>query len=215
MEKELFAKAFSEQLDKNFEKYKHHLDFKYRVFYELEPLVFQVTKCLILNMHYAAITSTNFFLERLLKVALINKAVGIRGIPVEEWTTVYEVPSKRYGSLVLSKSIEQCEIEGLIDAKEKHLLDKEVRDQIRNGFSHAEAEKILKKLPDEVEMYSGSFNEIGKIQPVMLNAKVIPPLQTVHMETFAEVNAPEYFDFVMYLMGVIENRLVEFDKNTP
>lgn len=83
MEKEVFEKCFKEQLDKNFAEFGKYFDYEYRHFFDFRPIVFQITKCLILELDFAVITLTNHLLERLLKLSLISKAVGIRTIPTE------------------------------------------------------------------------------------------------------------------------------------
>jgi hypothetical protein len=101
MEKDVFQKAFTEQLDKNFQEYVKYFDFEYKHFFGFSTVLFQVTKCLILELHFAVITLTNHILERLLKEALISKAVGIKPIPTEQWNDVFEGPSKKYSSISL------------------------------------------------------------------------------------------------------------------
>ncbi|HWI89935.1 MAG TPA: hypothetical protein VNT20_01620 [Flavisolibacter sp.] len=211
MEKVVFEKNFDECLNRNFETYSKYFDFEYKVFHEFRPTVFQIAKCLILEMNYTAITLTNHLLERLLKLALISKAVGVSPIPTENWNSVFEPPVKKYGSMLLGNTIEQCKKENLIDDKEKSVLFDVVRELMRNGFSHADAEKILSDLPDEVQLFEGSFSNPNNLKPVSLNPKLIPPLQSIHMESFAKANATNYFDYIFRLIGKIEDRLISLE----
>lgn len=211
MEKIVFEKNFNECLNKNFEAYLKYFDFEYKVFHEFRPTVFQISKCLILEMNYAAITLTNHLLERLLKLALISKAVGISPIPTENWSSVFEAPVKKYESMLLGNTIEQCKKENLIDDKEKAVLFNVIRELMRNGFSHADIGKILSDLPDEVQLFQGSFSNPNNLTPISLNPKVIPPLQSIHMESFAAANAANYFDYIFRLIGKIEDRLASME----
>ena len=75
MDKKIFEKNFIECLNKNFDIFNKYFDYKYSIFFELSTQIFQITKCLILEMDFAAITLTNNLLERLLKNALIYNQV--------------------------------------------------------------------------------------------------------------------------------------------
>lgn len=84
MERKIFEKHYLECLDKNHESFQKFFEYRYRVFYELTTTVFEISHCLLLGFHKAGITLTNHFLERLLKIALINNEIGIGAIPINE-----------------------------------------------------------------------------------------------------------------------------------
>lgn len=212
MEQKLFRDDFLKKLDKNFGDANKYFDFEYEVFFELTPIVFQATKCIILELHFATITLTNHMLERLLKLALITKMVGIKGIPGEKWNDVFLEPNQKYGSLNLANSIEQCRKENLITESEKETLFTTVRELMRNGFSHADTTKVLANLPDDMPMFQGSFNSPHDLKPIGMNPKIIPPLQAIHLENFAKLNATNYFSFVFNLMRNIEKRIVQMSS---
>jgi len=138
MEKIMFENNFKECLDKNYVKYSKYFDYKFIIFFELRTSIFEVTKCLILELDKATITLTNNILERLLKLALIYKEVGIKSIPIEKWNSVFEGPNRKYSSSSLSNSIEQCKKQSLITQLEKDFLFNTIREVMRNGFSHAD-----------------------------------------------------------------------------
>ncbi len=213
MEKDIFHKAFAENLDKNFETYAKYLDFEYKHFFDFRVIVFQVTKCLILELDFAAITLTNHLLERLLKQALISKAVGIKSIPTDQWNSVFEGPTKMYSSIPLGNSIELCKKESLITETEKNTLFNVIRELMRNGFSHADTTKVLANIPDAIPMFEGSFSDPTNLQPISLNPKIVPPLQSWHMEQFAKANAKDYFSYVFELLENIELRLMKLNEN--
>lgn len=214
MNKELFQKEFEEALTRNFAKQIEYLSYDYKVFFPLRGLIYQASKCLMLEFNYAAITLTNSILERLLKLALIDKEVGIRGIPTDQWNKIFHAADEKYGSIVLGNSIDLCRKENLINEREKDFLHNTIRNMVRNGFSHADAGKVLVNIPDSVRLFQGSFTDT-KIEEISLNPKTIPSLQTVHIENFVNVNAAPYFEFVFGLMKQIEKRLVELDKQKP
>jgi hypothetical protein len=212
MEKQVFKDDFLKKLDTHFELANKYFDFEYKVFFEFGPVVFQVTKCIILELHFATITLTNHILERLLKLALITKAVGIKAIPTEQWNSVFLEPHTRYGSLNLGNSILQCRKEDLISETEKNILSDTIRELMRNGFSHADTSKVLANLPDEMPMFQGNLSGPMVLQEISMNHKIIPPLQAIHMETFAKVNAVNYFKYVFKLLENIENRIIKMNS---
>ncbi len=207
MEKELFEKEFSESLNRNFGKYSAYFKYQIKVFFPLGTSIFQVTKCLILELHFGTITLANNILERLLKLALHYKEVGLQPIPFENWNLVHEVVAdKKYGSLPLGNSIEQCRKENLITDAEKDILFKTIRDLMRNGFSHADASKFLINVPDTMPFLQTTFSNPNDSQLVDFNAtKVIPSMQSVLIEDFARINAakvwsPDYHLLLFLLL---------------
>jgi hypothetical protein len=214
MEKIAFEKNFAECLEKNFAGFSKYFEFKNKVFRfrELDPLIFQVNKCLILELHSATITLTNHILERLLKLGLIYNEASIGAIPVEKWNSTFMEPNRKYSNISLGNSIELCRKFELITTQEKEFLFDIIRELMRNGFSHSDPSKILAGLPDETVAFHGSFSGQGELNQVSLNQKVIPFFQAEHMENFAKVNSSFYFDYVFELIDKIENRLIEKQK---
>ncbi|PLX10176.1 MAG: hypothetical protein C0594_05240 [Marinilabiliales bacterium] len=209
MEKKIFEKDFSEKLAKNYNELSSYFDFELKVLCEFNTLIFEINKCLILELNRAAITLTNHFIERLLKVALIKNEAGIGPKPVDKWNDAYAKPTQQYGNLKLWETIKICREKNLINEQEKSFLNDIVRDMVRNGFSHADVEKIMKKYPDNVVMYEGSFSNPGKLKEVSVNQKLIPEIQAIQIAGFAEANARVYFDFVFNLLLRIEQRLTD------
>lgn len=207
MEKEIFEKAFIENLNKNFEVHSIFFEFKFHTFPELSSTIFEINKCLILGFHRASITLTNNVLERVLKLALIYNEVGINPIPLEDWNETFSKPNEKYSSLPLGNSIEKCKKENLITINEKNILFDKIRELMRNGFSHSDPSKILKDLPDEIPSYQGTFSNPQDVKEINFNHKIIPVFQSMQMDEFAKENAFEYFKFVFRLMKNIDDRL--------
>lgn len=212
MEKEIFEKAFIDNLNRNFQKQSKYFEVDFYVFSELESSIFEINKCLILELYRASITLTNNVLERLLKLALIYNEAGIGPIPVENWSSSFEEPNKKYGSIQLGNSIEKCRKLGLISEEEKIFLFDTIRELMRNGFSHADSNKILEGLPDEITMFQGSLSNPNDIKPVNLYQKTIPFIQAIHMDCCAKESAAMYFDYVFELINRIDKRLIDKQK---
>ena len=212
MDKSLFERNFNELLDKNFEKFSKYFDYELKVFFELRTSIFQINKCLILELDKAAITLTNNLLEQLLKLALTNDEVGLGSIPVEEWDAVFGETERKYGSLPLANSIEQCKKRNIITQAEKDYLFNTVRELMRNGFSHADSSKILESVPDKLTGFMASFSGPLELKQVQFNQKVFPALKAFLIDDFAKKNAAKYFEFVFELILRIEKRLIAKDK---
>ena len=213
MDKIIFEKSFSDNLNKNFPSQSKYFDFQFNVFQELGPPIFEINKCLILEFYRASITLKNNVLERLLKLALIYHDAGIGPQPTENWNSIFEGPNKKYGSIVLNTSIDYCKKLGLISTEEKDVLDNIIRELFRNGFSHADSSKILADIPESI-MFEASISNPTEIRPVKVDFKKIPFLQAVQMDEFAKYNALKYFVFVFELIHKIENRLIEKQNKT-
>lgn len=207
MEKELFEKAFNDNLNKNFEKHSKYFDFKLFVLTDLGTVIFEINKCLILELNRAAITLTNFLLERGLKLALIYNEAGVGPKPVENWTEIFSGPSKKYNTINLSTSIDQCKKVGLLTQVEKDYLYDTIRVLMRNGFAHADPSEIIKNIPDKTPVFVGRLDNPGEIQKINLDQKVIPTFQSLQMDNFAKEISPKYFDSIYNLMINIDGRL--------
>ena len=84
---------------------------------------------------------------------------------------------------------------------------------MRNGFSHADAEKILMGIADENIFFQGDFSSPGKLIPVKMNQKKIPVFQSLLIGNFAKANAEPYFDSIFELSKRIEKRLLAKYEN--
>ena len=207
MNREIFEENFIQLLKQNFENNSKYFNSNYQIFFEFNTLVFEINKCLILELDRAAITLTNYFLERLLKLALIYNEIGIDGIEIEKWDEVLSPAISKFDNIKLGNSIEQCKKHNLINSSEKDYLWNIIRDLIRNGFSHAESNKILSELPNERKVYKGSLYDNSEIEKVTINQKLIPEIQALLIENFAKANSQSYFDFVYNLSHNIEKRI--------
>ena len=215
MEKNKFEQNFIAKLNKNFPKFSKYFEFKLDVFCEFNTLIYEINKCLILELDRATITLTNHMLERLLKLTLIYNEVGIGPIEIDKWSETFEKPNTNFGTIDLGNSIERCKKIGLItDSEKKHLFDT-IRVLLRNGFSHADSSNILASLPDETIMYQGSFiHPNAELKEVIINQKTMPTFQAIQMEEFAKNSSHPYFDFVFDLIFKIERRLKDKFQTT-
>jgi hypothetical protein len=211
--KKNFTEAFSNYFDSNFSKIEKYIDYDIKLFKELEPTFIQQYKCLITESFIASITLTNHILERLLKLALIQNYVGLKPAKdMQTFATMYEVPHKLYSDKHLAHTIDHCKKEGLITQTQRDFLFDYIRETIRNGFSHSDTDKVFKAAPDESIVYHQNLTEPINPQPMAMNLKLIPGIQSINLFDFAKDAAPKYFDYVFELMKSIEKELLKRNK---
>lgn len=195
--KELFEKG----LEENFNQYKHYLQNpRFYYFTDLEYTIGEIVKCLIIEAHTASITLTNHFLERILKLALIQNASGTQPKEIKDWNDTYSA-SDEYSSWTMYETIKRCKKLNIISENEYEELT-HFRQTIRNGFSHYDPKKILKDSEDKIDLIQKLESEEMRIEG--LNFKEIPTLQIFFIKKFAKENAELYFDFVFNIMLSIE-----------
>lgn len=199
--KAFLEKLFRKGLDENFDNYKHYLQNpRFYYFADLKSTIGEIVKCLIIEAHTAAITLTNHFLERILKLALIQKASGTQPSKITDWNETY-FASDEYSSWPMHSTIRECrELNLISDSQYDKLTD--FRQTIRNGFSHYDPKKILRDSENTIDLINKSDSENQKING--LNYKEIPTFQNFFVRKFARENSEEYFDYVFNLMLSIE-----------
>lgn len=212
MEQKHFEKAFIDKLNTNYQSRAKYFERRFMVFCELYGTVFEINECLTLEFYRASITLTNNLLERLLKLSLIYNEVGIDSLPPEDWNSSFEGPNKAYSSCILGNSIEKCRKFDLITEDEKEFLFTNIRNLMRNGFSHADSKIFENYIPGETTMFKVVFSNPTELIPVTVNQKLIPFMQDLHIYNFAKNNATLYFEYVYELILNIEQRLKDRTK---
>lgn len=126
-----------------------------------------------------------------------------------QWETYFDEAHKKYSNLDLNDTVNRCCNQGMITKDHKKYIHEKIREQLRNGFSHSDTDKILKESPNTTYMYSSKISNPEELIPVKMNPKTIPFLQSIQMYNFAcEVSLP-YYDFVYRLIMHIEKKLKE------
>ncbi|MDV3837659.1 hypothetical protein CMU32_12335 [Elizabethkingia anophelis] len=210
MDNEMFKKAFLESFERKIQKRYHVFsNANYNSLTDLTSIVFEINKCIVLELYMATITLTNHFLERLLKLALIYNDVGRGTITLEKLNEVYSEPHKKYSKISLNDAINFCREFSIITTGESDFLHETIRKQVRNGFSHADPGMILKNVSKQDIFIQGSFSDPKKNRPFKLNQTEIPFIQSILIADFAKENAEYYFDSIFDLSKKIDNRLTE------
>jgi len=199
--KKILTNQFKKGIEENFNSYKHYLQNpRFYYFTDLEYTIGEIVKCLIIEAHTAAITLTNHLLERILKLALIQRNSGTQPTETTDWNKTY-LASDKYSGWIMNDTIKECKKFNIISGIEFEKLNN-YRLSIRNGFSHYDPKKILKDSEDKIDLFQKSESEEMKVQG--LNFKEIPMLQNFFIKKFARENAEEYFNFVFNIMLSIE-----------
>ena len=200
-------------INNNFDVYNKYLHIqKENVFPELYSQINEIAYTLIFGFSMSAITLTNNLLEKLLKNALIKNELGLGGLELEKWNDTFTEINKRILSINLHESINNCNDEDLISNKDKQILHSQIKDQIRNGFSHADSSKILSKHPASKSSIILDLNDGSTSKEHIDLVNSSPSMREDLVRKFAKSNAAPYFEFVVKLMQDIELRLVEKNK---
>jgi hypothetical protein len=209
--KAFLEKIFQKALEENFDHYKHYLrNPRFYYFSDLKSTIGEIIKCLIIEAHSASITLTNLFLERILKLALIQKASGTQPSEIKDWNQTYSA-SDKYSGWIMNDTINECKKLKIISEQQFNELT-DLRQTIRNGFSHYSPKKILRDSENTIDLIDKSDSENKKIEG--LNYKEIPTLQNFFVRKFAKENSEDYFDYVFNLMLSIERHFkTEYYEN--
>ena len=144
MDIESYKENSNKLIEKNFSALKPLMEYQPIIFCEIFCHINEVCKCLMSESHYGAITLTNYIVEKLLKKALIedyNELAPIPYPPQKHW----EEAHKKYSKLLMHQSIRECYEKGLLTENQRNKLITEIKNQFRNGFSHADLNLIFKE----------------------------------------------------------------------
>jgi hypothetical protein len=190
---------FSSSYHNNFDTYKSYLEYRPLIFMELQFNIGEAVRCLTIEANTAVITLTNYMLERLLKLALIEDEMQLKPLthPWQDcWDRMYP-----YFDWDMHKTINQSASRQLISGEQKKQLLK-YKDVFRNGFSHAATDLIFKDYP---ETFTTPFHE--GMGDVTHNLKKDPRNQLAFLQKIANENAHPYFKYVFDLISCIEENL--------
>jgi hypothetical protein len=105
MKKDEFEKYSQEKISRNFDTYLNFFGLEFEIFHHLKPQIFEITNCLILELHQTSITSINNLVERVLKLSLIYKESGLDSVNPEDLGDKFSDANEKYSSIEMSKSL--------------------------------------------------------------------------------------------------------------
>ena len=214
--KEFDSSNYSRLIERNFTSLNEYFEDNLYHFVELTTLRNEILQCLLLELNQASIFSTNHFLERIIKLALINKYTINYDYsePVLYNEKTLEAVEK-YDKLKLFNSLKLAVEEKLITEEEYKILDN-FRDKIRNPYSHAEIKRIINGAPEKFTGFMFNINDV--MESLKKGEEIKPGIKTeittlssafsqFYQESFSKEIAFEYFKFVYSTLKNIEKRI--------
>ena len=159
---------YSELIEKNFNQLKDYYSYSFMEFCELNSLKNEILNCQLFELYQSSIFTTNHFLERMIKLSLIKlHTIEYNYSDIEKYTEKLKESEKEYDNLILYKSLEKALEKKLITTEQhKYLID--VKDYLRNPYSHAEVSKIIKNDSD----FRGFMFSISDVQEKLREGKI-------------------------------------------
>lgn len=166
--------------------------------YEFDCLRYEIGRCYVIDAYQACITLTNHLLERYCKMLLIYYDSGFKKIKdLKSVEKSFSEANSKYLDKDLSTTLQVCKRFGFITKEEWKSLE-EYREQFRNGYSHANPEKILGDAKGGFML--GSFLNEKPNEHHELTFSKVPFIQGIAIENFSKANALQYFIEVENLM---------------
>lgn len=203
-------------IEKNYESLKVYFEDNLFHFVALKRLRNEILQCLLLELHQSSIFCTNHLLERMIKLALIEKHtinLDYSNAKLYNEKTIEAV--ELYDNKKLFDSLKSAKTENLITEEERKVLDS-FRSKVRNPYSHAEIKKILIDVPPQFTGFMYNISDVkeslNKGEPLKSGTKTeittfSSALSQLYQENFSKQIALDYFKTVYQVLKNIEIRL--------
>ena len=220
MSKEIFKKTYLEKVEANYSYLEPYFNDTLILLSAIKPIKYQIINCLMIEQFIASINCTNHFLERLMKLTLIENYVkGIKYDEAEKLTEKLDIAYEKYDGLLLSQSIKACYEEAKLITENEFIELNKIRELIRNSYSHAQMSKINRGLPKTMSMFMFDFEEVKKSikNKSEIKKKEVfiptnsPALQTEFQNSASKDLAINYFKAVYQIAKNIDVKL-DFNK---
>ncbi|MCG8796699.1 hypothetical protein [Tenacibaculum finnmarkense] len=208
---------FSELINKNYNQLKELYSHSFMEFSELNKLKIEILNCQLFELYQSSIFSTNHFMERMIKLALIKlHTIEFDFSDIEKYSEKLKESEKEYDKLVLFKSLEKALKKELITTKQYNYLIN-AKNNFRNPYSHAEVSKIIKNDND----FTGFMFDISDVQNKLKEGKILdipnptiipkfsPGIAQLLQENNSKEKAFEYFENVFKILKEIEKKITE------
>lgn len=185
---------------------------KFALLRSLNPVVSQICDCLLIGAHVAAMTLTNFFVERTLKLAIILKEGNGKTyngeIPLDQ---LFKEEIDKYDEKEMGQTINKAKSLGVITKQESKFLE-ECRKKYRNPFSHAECLAIFNGV--KTKIYETSLTNPTEMKESTVDLSYTPLFQEWGLPQYCKKHAFNYFIEIFALAHQIEERLRELYPKT-
>ncbi len=224
MFKEIFIKGYLEKIERNNSFLEPYFKHSLILLSAINPIKYEIINCLMIEQYIASINCTNHFLERLMKLALIQKETeGLKYDEIEKLSSKLNIAYINYDKLNLCDSIDKCYNEARLITKNEFETLNKMRSEIRNSYSHAQMQKINQGLPENISMQMYSFKEAKK--SIKNKTKIVskevfiptkdPTLQSEFQKSYSKDLAINYFKTVYEIAISIDVKLdvkLEYEK---
>ncbi len=214
------SEYFSALINKNYNQLKDLYSHSFMEFCELNKLKVEILNCQLFELYQSSIFSTNHFMERMIKLALIKlHTIEFDLSDIDKYSKKLKESEKEYDKLVLFKSLEKALENELITTEQYDYLIN-AKNEFRNPYSHAEVAKVIKNDND----FTGFMFSISDVQDKLKEGKpldipnptVIPKFSPAIAQFLQENNSKEkafeYFENVFRILKEIENKITELKK---
>lgn len=171
----------------------------------LNPIIHQICDCLIINANIAAITLTNFLIERTLKLGIIikegNGKTYENDAPID---CVFKDEINNFDDKEMEQTINKTKTIGLITKDESKIL-KRFKSKFRNPFSHANFQKILDG--STTKLFKMSLSNPADFKEETANLSNTPLLQECGLPEYCKIQSFNYFVEIFAIALKIDNRL--------
>lgn len=204
------------RIDRNYSLVERFFNHDLKFMSSLLSIRWEILNCLLLENNNASITLTNHFVERMLKLSLIQlETKDINLSEPEKYTKRILHAHKIYDHLKLHDTIKHNKKKQLISEEEFNYLNTTCK-SFRDSYSHAQIEIINKKQP---ETFSGFMFNFENIKNNLVKGetnfektkieipKVSPSIAQQYQTESSRENALEYFSQVYEILINIEKRL--------
>jgi len=215
-----FKKSLKEyaevRIDRNYSKLERFFNHDLTFMLSLLSIRWEILNCLLLENNNASITLTNHFVERMLKLSLIQlETKGINLSEQEKYSKRIIHVHNQYDHLKLNETIKHNKNKQLISEKEFHYLNTTCK-TFRDSYSHAQIGVINKKQPEKFSGYMFSIDDVKKKlvkgetnfnKTEIEIPKESPTMAQLYQTESARENALEYFTNIYEILINIEKRL--------
>jgi hypothetical protein len=216
--KRLLKEQAISRYDQNYSKVEKLFDHNLTSMNSLDFLKFEILNCIILDYNNASITLTNHFVERMLKLSLIElETKNINYLEPEKYTKKINHAHQQYDHLDLHATLKNNKNKNLISDEEFKYLNETAR-AFRDSYSHAQIGKINKSQP---EKFSGQMFNISHIKEKLIDGRsdfvstkieipsISPSIAQLYQNISSRDNALDYFSRVFWILVNIEKRIAE------
>lgn len=180
--------------------------FEYHGVSEYRSIRYEIRNCLIFGFNQAAISLTNLYLEKFLKIALIDNERTTDMADLVNHGTEMQILVAKYGKKSLEQNINAACSNSIIDKEEKQQL-LAFKKTFRNPFSHYDIEDIYGKADMRLQSHKIDY-EKGIEQSLLdsltdytapmttVNIANFIAMQDIWLENFAKGVALAYFVWI-------------------